>query len=86
MEDLIEKIKQDPDFCADLKEFRERVRFSDESGKIRKPVNIMRKFKMHRNTKALDRLTKRIADRIRTKFNPGIDQMRAIFKALFTEV
>jgi hypothetical protein len=85
MEEIINKIKSDPEFIADLIEFKERIRFMKESEKTLNPFNFLMFFKIQRNTKKLQRVSKQIANRIRAKYNPGSEQIKGIFNFLFNE-
>jgi hypothetical protein len=83
VEKILEKIKYDPDFRSDLEELRRRLVFSDECEKKANPFNVIMLYRVNKNAKELDKVSRRVADRIRAKYHLDREEMMAVFNVLF---
>ncbi len=83
MEDYIQRINSDPEFRDDIRELKERSRWSDESEKSFGLLTIFQFFKIRKNTKELENVGKRIATNARLKYHLSNEELKALFKDLY---
>jgi len=82
MEEILKKIKSDPEFTADLREFGERIRYSNES---EKNFSIFKVFAIRRNTRALEELGRKMFPRMKEKYNLGQEEIKSVVKHFYNE-